>query len=346
MVAKQNKKLEMPRRLDTYKSPYYPVPMFQPIFTAILRLAALGLIGFIVFKPEWMRKYALTPSMFIVMKVLFPLHFVWNLPRGWQRALDAGWYWLVIFFVASLGMIGFQTWVSRFFIRKGGLLETEQPRSMTALFAMHNAGFIPLPIMAALAPLEVNIYMFMYVLGFNLIFWSASHHLLREEEGKFEFKLNAPLMGIAAGMVIAVFDLNHYIPAFLVPFIRFSGTYSLDLMMVLLGAVLVTIPHGDFKYRPEFGRLIGIRFILYPFIMLGIAALLPLGSLSQELQWGLRLALVVQASVPPATNNLLAVKLYGGEGQVHYVGTGILLTYLSALITLPFFLVLATILFR
>lgn len=320
--------------------------MFEPIFTTILRLALLGVLGFFIFKPELIRKHVLKPAMFVVMKVLFPFHFIWNLPRGWQKAVDAGWYWLVIFFSAALVMIGLQVGISRFFIRKNGLLDTEQPRSMTALFAMHNAGFIPLPIMAALAPVEVNIYMFMYVLGFNLIFWSASIHLVRADAGKFEFKVNAPLIGIVVGMVIAVFDLFQYIPAVLVPFIKFAGTYSLDLMMLLLGAVLATIPRSDFKYRPEFGRLIGIRFILYPLIVTGFAALLPLGSLSPALQWGLRLALIVQAAVPPATNNLLAVKLYGSPRQVHYIGTGILLTYLSALVTLPLFLVFATVLFR
>jgi len=320
--------------------------MYQPIFTTIFRLASLGIIGFFIFKPEKVRKYALKPSLFLVMKVLFPLHFVWNLPKGWQRAVDEGWYWLVIFFSACVLTLGLQVLMARFFVRKGGLLETEQPRSMTALFAMHNAGFIPLPIMAALAPTEVNIYMFMYVFAFNLIFWSISLRLVGENPGNFKFKISMPLLGILVGMLIAVFDLFHYIPDFIVPFIRFSGTYSLDLMMVLLGAVLSTIPRSDFMYRPEFGRLVALRFILYPLVITGIAAVLPLGGLSTELQWGLRLALVVQAAVPPATNNMLVAKLYGSTEQVHYIGTGILITYLMTLVTLPLFLTIATFLFH
>jgi hypothetical protein len=280
------------------------------------------------------------------MKVMFPLHFVWNLPRGWEQAVGAGWYWLVIFFSAAFLMILTQLWISKFFVRAGGLLETEHPRSMRVLFAMHNAGFIPLPIMAALAPLEVNIYMFMYVLGFNLVFWTAAVHMLSTKAGGFRIKINPPLVGIFIGMIIAVFDLSDFIPQFIVPVLRISGTYTLDLVMVLLGGVLATIPRSDLKYRPEFGRLVGVRFFLYPAGMMILAALLPLGCLPQELQWGLRLALVVQAAVPPATNIMLIAKLYGRDDQVHYIGTGIITTYLASLVTLPIFLVLATLFFR
>ncbi|MFP4268366.1 MAG: AEC family transporter [Spirochaetaceae bacterium] len=320
--------------------------MYQPIFLTILRLALLALTGFVLFKPEKIRRYLLKPAMCIIMNVLFPLHFVWSLPLGWDRAVEAGLYWMPIFFFASLFMIGFQTLLSRLFVRPKGLLDTEQPRSMTALFAIHNAGYIPLPIMVALAPQEVNIYLFMYFLGFNIIFWSAAIHLVKAESKGFTFKLNPPLVGIIVGMLIAIFDLFQYIPDTLLPLLEFSGTYALDLMMVLLGAVLATIPRSDFSYRPEFGRLIAIRLLLYPLAMLGVAALLPLGGLSQELQWGLRLALVVQAAVPPATNLMLAAKLFGNTSQVHYIGSGIMFTYLSVIITLPIFLMAATCLFR
>ncbi|HDQ13859.1 MAG TPA: hypothetical protein ENN41_03480, partial [Sediminispirochaeta sp.] len=185
-----------------------------------------------------------------------------------------------------------------------------------------------------------------YVLGFNLIFWSAALHLVSVNSKGFKFKLNAPLIGIMAGMLIAIFDLFDDIPGFVLPILEFSADYTLDMMMVLLGAVLGTIPKEDFKYRPEFGYLMLIRFVFYPLVILALAALLPLDFLSAELQWGIRLALVVQAAVPPATNIMLAAKLYGSEKQVHYIGTGILITYLASLASLPLFLSAATLLFR
>ncbi len=320
--------------------------MYTPIFIIVAKLLIQWTTGYLIFQPRIMRRYILPPAMFLIMKVMFPLHFVWNLPRGWERAVGAGWYWLVIFFTAAFLMILMQLWISKFFVKSGRLLDTEHPRSMRVLFAMHNAGFIPLPIMAVLAPLEVNIYMFMYVLGFNLVFWTAAVHMLSNSGGGFRIKINPPLIGIFVGILIAVFDLSDYIPRVIVPVLRISGTYTLDLMMILLGGVLATIPRSDLKYRPEFGKLVGLRFFLYPAGMLIVAALLPLSWLPQEIQWGLRLALVVQAAVPPATNVMLIAKLYGRDDQVHYIGTGIITTYLASLITLPIFLTIATFFFR
>jgi len=320
--------------------------MYQPIFIIVIKLLLEWTTGYVLFQPRFVRRYLLAPALFVVMKIMFPMHFIWNLPRGWEKALNAGWYWMLIFFSAAFLMIGFQLYISKYFVKPGGFLETEHSRSMTVLFSMHNAGFIPLPIMAVLAPQEVNIYMFMYVFGFNLVFWTAAVHMLSSSTKGFKLKINPPLLGILIGMMIAIFDLSDNIPALLVPILRISGTYTLDIMMILLGGVLASIPRGDIKYRPEFGRLVALRFIVYPVIMLGIAALLPLGWLPHDIQWGLRLALIVQAAVPPATNVMLVAKLYGKQEQVHYIGTGIITTYLSSLITLPIILVFATLLFR
>jgi len=320
--------------------------MYQPIFTIVFKLLVEWTGGYLLFQSKLLRRYLLSPALLIVMKLMFPMHFIWNLPLGWNRAMAGGWYWMLIFFTAAFVMIGFQLFLSKFFIRPGGILQTEHSRSMRVLFSMQNAGFIPLPIMAVLAPQEVNIYMFMYVFGFNLIFWTAAVHMLNPSAEGFKIKINPPLVGIFIGIVIAVFDLSPFIPGFIIPVLRISGTYTLDLMMILLGGVLATIPRSDLTYRPEFGRLVGIRFFLYPAAALILAALLPLGSLPRDIQWGLRLALIVQAAVPPATNIMLAAKLYGKQEQVHYIGTGILTTYLSSLIILPIFLAAATFLFR
>lgn len=319
--------------------------MYQPIFEAVLKLAGLALLGFALFRIPVMGRRVLKPAIFTVMNILFPLYFLHRLPLGWEEAVGVGSQWLFIYFIACFVMIGTQVLLARVLVRTRPLY-SHQPNSMIALFSIHNAGFIPLPIIEALAPPEISIYMFMFVLAFNIILWTAAVSLVSEGPARFTLKLNPPLIGLMGGIIIANFNLSGYIPHFVRPLLEFSGEYALDLMLVMLGGVLATIPRRDLQYRPEFGRLVLLRFVLYPAVFIGIAALLPLNALSASMQWGIRLSLVLQAAVPPATNLLLVAKIYGTEKQVHYIGTGILITYLSAVITLPIFLVLATFLFR
>ena len=319
--------------------------MYQPIFEAVLKLIGLALLGFTLFRIPVMGRRVLKPAIFTVMNILFPLYFLQRLPLGWEEAVNVGSQWLFIYFIAGFVMIGTQVVIARVLVR-GQPLWSHQPNSMIALFSIHNAGFIPLPIVEALAPPEISIYMFMFVLAFNIILWTAAVSLVSEGPARFTPKLNPPLIGLIGGVLLANFNLSGYIPHFVRPLLEFSGEYALDLMLVMLGAVLATIPRRDLKYRPEFGRLVLLRFVLYPAVFIGIAALLPLHGWGQPMQRGIRLSLILQAAVPPATNLLLVAKIYGTEKQVHYIGTGILITYLSAVITLPIFLVLATFLFR
>lgn len=319
--------------------------MYQPIFEAVLKLAGLAFLGFALFRIPVMGRRVLKPAIFTVMNILFPLYFLQRLPLGWEEAVSVGSHWLLIYFIAGFVMIGTQVVIAQVLVGARPL-HSHQPNSMIALFSIHNAGFIPLPIIEALAPPEVSIYMFMFILAFNIILWTAAVSLVSAGPARFTLKLNPPLIGLIAGLLLANFDLSGYIPHFVRPLLEFSGEYALDLMLVMLGAVLATIPRKDLKYRPEFGRLVLLRFVLYPAVFIGIAALLPLHVLSPSMQWGIRLSLILQAAVPPATNLLLVAKIYGTEKQVHYIGTGILITYLSTVITLPIFLVLATYLFR
>jgi hypothetical protein len=93
-------------------------------------------------------------------------------------------------------------------------------------------------------------------------------------------------------------------------------------------------------FTPVFRRFISIKMIIYPIIVLGLTLLLPLGRLSSDMAAGIKLALVIEAAVPPATNILITTKAYGSEDQVHFVGSGIMATYIAALITLPVFILL------
>ncbi|MFP4374675.1 MAG: AEC family transporter [Spirochaetaceae bacterium] len=313
--------------------------MFQPILVTTARLIILMVGGYIVFQPRVLQRHALPFLLSLTVNVLLPVYFITAFSAGWDDAVAAGWRWMPIFFFACVVMMGFQAVVGGWLVRRVPAFSSPHPRAWVALFAVQNVGFIPLPILAAIAPKEINIYMFFFVLAFVIIFWTLVVSLVSAEGGHFVFKPNMPLAGIVAGMIVAVFGLYDFIPAVAQRAMEWLSEPALDLILFVLGGILATIPKADLTYRPEFGSLIWLRMLLYPAALLGILALIPFEGLSAEMAYGIRIMLVLEAAVPPATNLMVAARKYGTEAQVHYMASGMLVTYIASFVTMPLFLI-------
>ncbi len=293
--------------------------------------------GYIAFQPQLLRRRLLPLLLSATVNVLLPLYFITEFSAGWESAVGEGWRWMPIFFFACVVMLGLQALVGLFLVRRVRTFQSPHPRAWIALFAIQNVGFIPLPILAVIAPEAVNIYAFFFVLAFVLIFWTLVVSLV-SSHGRFVFQPNMPLAGIVAGLVIAMFGLYDFIPALVQNVMEAFSAPALDLILFVLGGILATIPREELRYRREFGGLIAVRMLAYPALLLALLALIPFGGISAEMAYGIRIGLVLEAAVPPATNLIVATKQYGSEAQVHYMASGMLVTYLASFVTMPLFL--------
>lgn len=316
------------------------------IISAVGRLVLLCIFGFIVFQPVALRSRLLSPLVFITINVLFPLYFVHHFPTSWADAVDVGGYWMVVFFFACVFYIALQASIGRLLLSKlPALKKVEHPREYLAMFAMQNAGYIPLPILAVIAPRVVLLYMFFFTFAFNLVFWSFAVSYIQGHGSGFRFRMNVPMIGMAAGLLFAVSGTYGYVPEFLRHALALNASVAMDLVLIVLGGTLASIPRDSLRYRPEFAWFIGLRQVAYPAVFLLVLWLLPLPGLSGELEWGIRVAFLLQAVTPPATNLLLVTKEYGTEEQVNYGGSMILYSYMASALTIPAFLILARLLF-
>ncbi len=309
----------------------------------LLRLFGLTLLGYVLFRIPLLQRRVLNPFVFVVLNLLFPLYFVDSFPAGWDAAVSVGWGWMVVFFGASVLMLTLQTATAHLLVTRTRIFKSNHPRELVVLFGIQNVGYIPLPVLAVLAPKSLMVYMFFFVLAFNFLFWTLAVSYI-SGGSKLTFKLNVPLIGIIVGLVLAMFHLYQYVPDIIRVPIRVGGQASMYLILVALGGVLATIPPSDLRYRKEFGWLILVKMVVYPAVLLGVVALIPFTGMHKDLAFGLRLAIVLEAAVPPATNTMIVAKAYGSDAQVHYAGSGIILTYLASLVTLPVFLFLTTLL--
>lgn len=346
--------------------------MISDILLPVGRLILATLVGFAVFKVPVIQRHLLKPVVFTIVNVVFPLYFVHSLPGQWADGLSAGWEWMLIFFLAFLVFFAVQYGLAKLLINRVGLLRSPHPNELLVLFTMHNAGYIPIPIIAALAPPAVSVYMSFYMMAFILSFFTVAVWIIQgaaHARGGTEaaapsasgapnggpdtagaapqprFTLNAPVVGILLGLLLAATGWYDALPGWVRAPFRWSSVIALDAIMVVLGAVIASIPAEGLRYRKEFGGLILVKMILFPLAVLGLMALLPLRGMEPEIAAGIKLAMVLEAAVPPATNVLVVTKAYGTGEQVEYAGAAVVTTYLASVVLLPLFLIASRLVF-
>lgn len=318
--------------------------MFLEIVIPVARLFVLTIAGFVLFKFRVVERHLLKPVVFLTINVIFPIYFMYSIPKQWADGLAAGWIWMVVFLVAYLIMLGLQVVLARLLINRVSFLKTGYPRELLVLFAMHNAGYIPIPIIAALAPPAVSVYMSFYVMPFVFLFFSVAVWIIQGSSGGSGFKINGPMVGLLAGLLLAVTGLADRLPDWVTRVLEIPASIALDLIMVVLGAILASISRIGFRYRKEYSGFVLIKMVIYPALVLVALLFLPLGG-DPAITAGIKLALVLEAAVPPATNILVVTQAYGNREQVEYAGSAIIFTYLAGLVLMPVFLLVSRVAF-
>lgn len=326
----------------------------QPFILTTAKLTALTLAGYGIFQTKVLQQHILRPLIAITINVLFPCFFIYSFSLGWNSAIHAnlnnhvpGWTWMLIFFSACCFMVALQMLYGSLIIKKCPYAKTNNPRELIALFAVHNAGFIPLPILKTIVPPDILVYMFFYVMAFNIIFWTVAVSFLDKSHANKNMipRFNMPLAGILAGLIIAIMGWYQYIPHPIHICIKTASDISIYLILIILGGIIAGIPRKNMKYQPAFGCLILFKMILFPLLFLITLLYIPMSGLSKEMSAAIKLALVLEACVPPATNLILVSKSLGTSEQTAFIGNTIIFTYGAGIFTIPLFLLLSAYLF-
>jgi predicted permease len=316
------------------------------ILQPVLRLFAFTLGGFLVFRIAPIQKHLLRPVVWITTNLVLPFYFIHTLPARWADGAEAGWVWTAIFFGAYFVFLGLQFGLGKLLINRAPLMQTEYPREFLVIFAMHNAGYIPLPIIAALAPPAVTLYLSFYLMAFMFSFFTIGVWIIQGAAGtRPKVPINGPIIGLVVGVIVAATGFYNILPGWATAPLRFSARIGLDLIMVVLGGILASIPSRGLRYRREFGGYILYKMLLFPAAVVGVLLLVPLRAMDPELVSGIKLAVVLEAVVPPATNIMVITRAYGTDEQVEYAGGAIIVSYIAAVVIIPVFLVISRLLF-
>jgi malate permease and related proteins len=299
-------------------------------FDGVLPSFALGLIGFFLFKRKLLQEEGLDMLSRLVVEVTLPLLIFYRLLAGFDFAKYPEWWTLPLlsFAITLAGLLAGLLFVK--FV-KG----EEEKSQFLSLVAFQNSGYLPLVMVASMFTGEMLtsalIYLFLFLLGFNLLLFSFGVYLLTHKSGgKLELKsfFNAPVVATIVGFAFVIARLTGAVPRPVAQALGMAGDCTMPLAMFVVGGNIAAIRIGKIDMR-AIPLMVFAKQILLPSLGLIVVH-------AFRLPQAIGLLIVLQLAMPPATNLSVLIRQYHRDDLL--VSQGIFFGHVAALVTIPVFL--------
>lgn len=303
---------------------------FSGMFGAIIKIFLVAVIAGFLVKRNILKQEYIKGLSEVTVKVFLPSLVFDKVTTTFDPINTAGWWVLPLLgMITPLIVIGI---TSLFYLPK-----IKDNLNKIPLAAFQNAGYLVLPIGQILYSSDYDkfaLYVFLYVLGFNLVLWSVGKYLITKtpdhKKIKLSYLLTPPLLANLFSIFLVFTKLKNYIPDVVSQPVSMLGSAAVPVGIFILGATLGAV---SFKQMPKFFdlfKLSFIKFLLFPTIVI----LFLLNSQIPQNYPLLADFLVIEASAAPAANLIVMVRKYGGNAQ--QTGSIMLVMYLLAIIMMPF----------
>jgi len=303
---------------------------FKTICLAVVQIMILSGIGFFLVRRNLLDELGLGVLSRLLIKVMLPILIFSRFVGDFSFALYPDWW---IFPVLSFIITGLAWLVGKFFLRF--IHGEDHKRQFLSLICFQNSGYLPLALIASLLPVkaanQMFIYIFLFMMGFDLLMWSAGSHLLSSHrEKKFEWLslFSPPVIAALSSLVIVLLGINRMIPDFVVRPFKSVGDCTVPLAMLVVGGKLAQIHPRSVNKRAMVFLALAKMFIL-PLIGLLAVAFFHISGL-------LGLMIILQLSAPSATSLSIIISHYKKEDLL--ISQGVLVSHLMSVLTIPLFL--------
>ena len=310
----------------------------QIILGQMLMLFAMMLIGYVIWKKNWLDESAYQKLSRIVVNIFNPVLVIYGV-AGKSSAGNTGLLLQNLGFVALYFVI---LWAMSYVIPvivRPTYGEKNLYRLMT-MFA--NVGFMGIPVITGIYGNDSMIYIVFYMLVYNLLIYTYGINLAgkageiqRQERGEnhtgekvsFSWKrmLNIGVIASVAAILIFIFQVP--LPDMVVDFCDYIGNATIPLSMLLIGASIAKV---NLKAIFSTGRIYLftlLRMVILPIIVaLLLKNILPVN----EMIFGV---FILQMSMPVGSIVALMAKENGADETC--CTNGIVLTTLLSLVTIP-----------
>ncbi len=303
---------------------------FQITIGAMLQIILLGATGFFLVKKGILGGACLGTLSRLVISVTLPVLMFAQISSSFSFTNFSHW-WIFPLLGAGLSLFGLALGkIFRVFVNG-----QQHKLQFSSLLGFQNSGYLPLVLVGALLGPDkagtVLIYIFLFLLGFNILMFSLGVHML-VHSGERKFSLSSAfsptVIATLAGLAVVLLGINRFIPALLFKPMVILGDCTFPLALLVVGGCLAQIKlyHVNKKAAVV---LCFVKLIFMP--ALGILVVKAFGL--PEL---LGFLIVMELAMPSATTLASIISQYNKEDLL--ISQGIFFTHIASIITIPLFL--------
>jgi len=298
------------------------------VILAIVKLSLIAGFGFFLYRRKIANDAALNFLTSFVINFSVPFLIFSQITKDFtQQFKPEFWFFIVISFaIFALGFL--VSFILSFFER------VDFRREFIAMVSFQNCGYLPMNIALFLLPAALRfrffLYIFFYMMGFNILMWSVgSYFIFRKSGAKFKVAslFTPPVISVAVSLIAVYSKVTNFIPNFILSPVKMIGDTSFVLSMVILGFWLAK---GSFKnMRQKIVSLMSVSFLkllIVPLFTLLLIIKFKIFSL-------LGLFLIIEASMPSAASLPIVVNWHNRKAE--FVSQGVLLSHVFSIITVP-----------
>ncbi len=303
---------------------------FTISFEAIGRLFLVALVGFIAVRRNLVSQQGVDGLVRLMIDLIVPCALSVSMIKGFRlEILSEAWPLILvpaIFLPASamLSLLYFRLWPGD---------NPQADRALSALSAIPNSFYIPLPLAIAVTPPEhhvlVGVLIGAAVLAVNPLQWTMGTFMVMGDSARkvatvatsLRQALNGPVIGVVGGVALSFLpgfpeaaraEAGSFMPLrMLLRAMELAGSAMPPLAMILTGALIAKCELRRAISVRRVLPVLAMRFLITPgLVLLAIrGGLLPVSGLPAFI-------LMLVAASPPAMNLALAAKRYDGDWSI------------------------------
>lgn len=300
------------------------------IIIGIIKLLLLAAIGYVANKKNIINTNAIHSLNKIVLWVCLPALIVSRTIASFNPGTMRYWWILPLVSLAMSALGGLLGYMVQ------GAFNGDFPRKeFISSCAFQNCGYLPMALVVFICSGAycnlLLVYIFLFITGFNLVFWGMMPVYLSKNNEKIELKsiLNPPLIAMVFSVSSVFIFGTGWLPQIINSPLDMLGSSTFAIVLLALGAYLAE--QGEYVPRkPVFlAACISIKLLILPLAVLGILMLIPMDI-------SFRFFIFLQSLMPVATS-LVIVGLYK-DADNRFYSFAIFYSHLFAILTIPLWL--------
>lgn len=310
----------------------------QSVSLTVIKLLLIALFGFYLYKRKVITDQALGVLTALVINFTFPFLIFSRLIGSSQIVLSSS-LWVFILIAILIFLVGYFLGL----IVSWGKSHKLKEEFISAI-SFQNGGYLPISIAFFLFPAgglreKFLVYIFLYLLGYNVIMWSLGSFLIfrkKKEAFRFQSLFTPPVLGIVLALLFIYTKATGFIPKTLLDPLQMVGDTSFVLSLIILGCWLAKIKLEGFTKQLMLIFELGLlKLLLMPLLFMVGLVYFKLFSL-------LGVFIVLEAAMPSAVSLPIIANLRGADSE--FVSQGVFFTHLLSIITIPLLLSLMQVL--